>query len=102
MRSTLPRAPRALALAFTLALALIPNVAGAQSMGTLAGRVTSNGAPVNGAPVSASGGRSAVTHADGSYRLSLPAGRYAIRARLIGFITGTDSATITAGGTTTL
>jgi iron complex outermembrane receptor protein len=100
MKSTLPRALRAPAVAF--ALALLPPTAVAQSTGTLAGRVTSNGAPVVGATVSASVGRSAITRTDGTFRLTLPSGRYQVHARRIGFVTGTDSATITAGGTTTL
>jgi iron complex outermembrane receptor protein len=96
----LPRALRAPAVAF--ALALLPSIAAAQSTGTLAGRVTSNGAPVAGATVSAGAGRSATTRSDGSYRLTLPNGSYQVQARRIGFVTSTQSATITAGGTTTL
>jgi len=100
MQPTLPRALRASALAFALALA--PITAVAQSSGTIAGRVTSNSAPVVGATVSTTGGRSAITRSDGTYRLVLPAGRYQVNARRIGFVTATDSAIVTPGGTTTL
>jgi iron complex outermembrane recepter protein len=100
MKSTLSLAARALSLAS--ALALLPVLALAQSTGTLTGRVTSGGAALTGATVSSTGGRATLTRADGSYRLTLPAGRHQIRARLIGFVTATDSVTITAGSTATL
>ncbi len=99
MSSWLARTVRAHGLAFVLAL--LPSIAAAQGTGVLTGHVTAGGSPVNGATVSA-GSRSALTRADGSYRLTLPSGRYAVRARQLGFGTVTDSATITAGGTTTL
>ena len=100
MMSTHLRALRAPVVAF--ALAVLPTIAVAQTTGTLAGRVTSNGAPVVGATVTASGGRSALTRTDGRYRLTLPAGRYQVTARRIGLQTATASATITDGNTTTL
>ena len=93
-------AARALSLAF--ALALLPEAAAAQGAGTLAGRITSGGAPVSGATVSADAGRATLSRPDGSYRLTLPAGRQQVRVRLIGFVTRSDSVTIVAGSTTTL
>lgn len=41
-----------------------------------------------------------LTHSDGGYRVSAPAGRYAVRARLLGYAAVTDSVTISAGTTT--
>ena len=46
-------------------------------------------------------GRGTQTRADGSYRLTVPAGRYEVRARLFGYSSSRDSATITADQTTT-
>ena len=101
MKSSLHCVTRALGAAVLVAL-FSPHGVAAQSTGTLAGHVTSNGAPVSGATISATGGRYAVTRTDGSYRLTLPVGRYQVRARLLGFITATDSAVVTEGATTTL
>ncbi|MFI5256086.1 MAG: TonB-dependent receptor domain-containing protein [Gemmatimonadales bacterium] len=100
MDHTLSLTARALGLAS--ALVLLPAMAAAQTTGTVAGRVLSAGAPVNGATVTATGGRATLTRADGSYRLALPPGRHEVRVRLIGFVTARDSATVTAGATTTL
>lgn len=100
MKSSLPRALRALGA--MLVMALLPHTAAAQETGTLTGHVTANGAPVSGATISATGRRYVTSRADGSYRLTLPAGRYQVRARLLGYATATDSAVITAGRTTTL
>jgi iron complex outermembrane recepter protein len=89
------------ALRRALAAVVVPAVLMAQDTGTLVGRVTSGGAPVSGATVVAVGtGRGAQTRADGTYRLTLPPGRYEIRARLVGYTSMRDSATITAGTTT--
>jgi iron complex outermembrane receptor protein len=86
------------------ALVLLPAALRAQgSSGTLAGRVTAAGEPVAGAAVLIAGtGRGTQTRADGSYRITVPAGRYEVRTRLIGYSSGRDSATVTAGQTTTL
>jgi iron complex outermembrane recepter protein len=75
----------------------------AQSVGTLSGRVTGPaGEPVPGASVSAAGaGQTAIVRSDGSYQLRLPAGRYEIRARLVGYAQVADSVTIPASGTAT-
>ena len=74
----------------------------AQSVGTLSGRVTGPaGQPVPGASVSAGADHAAIVRSDGSYQLTLPAGRYEVRARLLGYAQITDSVTISAGGTAT-
>ena len=87
-----------------LALVLTTPIAGAQTgTGTLTGRVTAAGEGVPGATVVVTGaGRATQTRSDGSYRFTLPAGRYEVRARLIGYSSGRDSATIVADQTTTL
>ena len=100
MTYTTRLATRALCLAS--AIAWLPTPALAQTTGAVTGRVMSNGTAVNGASVSAAGGRATRSRADGSYRLTLAAGRHQVRARLIGFVTAGDSVTITAGGTATL
>ena len=83
-------------------VACIPTALFAQATGTLAGRVVSNGENLANATVVASGtGRGAQTHADGTFRLTLPAGRFEVRARLVGFSSVRDSVTIIAGQTTT-
>ncbi len=88
-------------LSAALALFLLPAALGAQ--GTLSGRVTAAGEPVSGAAVVITGtGRGTQTRSDGSYRITLPAGRYEVRTRLIGFSSGRDSATIVNDQTTTL
>ena len=52
--------------------------------------------------MSASGTQHAtVAHSDGTFQLALPAGRYEIRARLLGYSPSADSVTITAGATIT-
>ena len=86
-----------------VAFMLLPAELRAQGSGTLSGRVTAEGEPVAGAAVIVAGtGRGTQTRADGSYRMTVPAGRYEVRTRLIGYSTGRDSATITADQTTTL
>ena len=94
----------AVGAAAILSFMLLPASLRAQaSSGTLSGRVTASGEPVPGASVIITGtGRGTQTRADGSYRLTVPAGRYEVRTRLIGYTSGRDSATMTAGQTTTL
>jgi iron complex outermembrane recepter protein len=72
--------------------------------GNVTGRVTDEaGGPAQGASVLLMGTQyGAQVRSDGSYRLTAPAGRYAITARLIGYSSRTDSVTITAGGTATV
>ena len=93
----------AAAVRATLASTLLAAALHAQGRsGTLAGRVTASGEPVAGAAVLVAGtGRGAQTRADGSYRITVPAGRYEVRTRLIGYSSGRDSATVTADRTTT-
>jgi len=101
MASPIPSFP-ARTLGAIVAFLLLPLSLGAQS-GTLSGRVTAAGEPVSGAAVIVTGtGRGTQTRQDGSYRLTVPAGRYEVRTRLIGYSSGRDSATIVAGQTTTL
>jgi iron complex outermembrane receptor protein len=87
-----------------IVLLLAPSMLVAQaSTGTLAGRVTAGGEAVPGAAVVIMGtGRNTQTRPDGTYRLTLPTGRYEVRVRLIGYTSGRDSATISSGQTTTL
>src|SRR4051794_26396716 len=75
----------------------------AQSTGTISGRVVdAQGGPLQGAAVSLAGTtRGAIARSDGSYRLTTPAGRYEIRARLLGYTPRADSITITAGSDVT-
>ena len=83
---------------------LLPAAVAAQAAtGTVSGKVSANGDPVVGGTVVATGaGRGTQTRADGSYRLTLTVGRYELRARSVGFTSGRDSVTITAGGTATV
>ena len=76
---------------------------GAQSTGTISGRVVdAQGGPLQGASVSLAGTtRGAIVRSDGSYRLTAPAGRYEIRARLLGYTPRADSVTVGAGGDVT-
>jgi iron complex outermembrane receptor protein len=85
-------------------LFVVPIALAAQApSGVVTGRVTSAGAGVPGATVVASGiGRGAQTRSDGSYRLTLPAGRYELRARRVGYSSMRDSVTVGAGGTSTV
>jgi len=83
--------------------ALLPLELAAQSTGTVMGRVVDDaGSPVRGATVMLVGTQTGGTsRADGSYRLTAKAGRYAIVARLIGYKSQTDSVTVTPGATIT-
>jgi iron complex outermembrane recepter protein len=103
MASSLPSSSAG-SVAALLALLFLPATLVAQTgTGTLSGRVTAAGEPVSGAAVIVTGtGRGTQTRPDGSYRLTVPAGRYEVRTRLIGYSSGRDSATIVADQTTTL
>src|SRR3954469_1246185 len=86
-----------------LALVSLPLVLAAQSTGTVTGRVTSGGEGIAGAVVSAVGtARNVQTRTDGTYRLTLPPGRYEVRARALSYAAGRDSVTVTVGGTHTV
>src|SRR5690349_13172301 len=95
LKSSVPR--RAAFLAATLLLH--PLTLSAQSNGTIIGRVLdTQGAPLQGATVSLAGTpRGAIVRSDGSFRLTAPAGRYEIRARLLGYTPRSDSVTVSAG-----
>ena len=86
-----------------LAILLAPTLLSAQSTGTVSGRVLdTQGAPLQGASISLAGTkRGAIARSDGSYRLTAPAGRYEIRARLFGYTPSADSVTIRAGSDVT-
>ncbi|MDQ6830459.1 MAG: TonB-dependent receptor [Gemmatimonadota bacterium] len=79
-------------------------VAQASGSGTLVGKVTAAGGTeaIQGAVVQVSGTPSgALTNGAGTYRIVIPAGRYEVRVRFIGFGMARDSVTISAGQTTT-
>jgi iron complex outermembrane recepter protein len=82
---------------------LLPSWLAAQSTGTISGRVTdTQGGPLQGATVSLVGTtRGGIVRSDGSYRITAPAGRYEIRARLLGYTPRADSVTVTAGSSVT-
>ncbi|HUX32788.1 MAG TPA: carboxypeptidase regulatory-like domain-containing protein, partial [Gemmatimonadaceae bacterium] len=90
-------------LAVSSAVILSVASLGAQgTTGTLSGRVTDNAThqPINGATIS-TGTRGALTGVDGRYTMTLPAGTYTVRARMIGYGPEPRSVTVTAGQTTT-
>ena len=72
--------------------------------GTISGRVVGNGGePLQGATVNARGtARGTIVRADGSYAFTLPAGRYEVRARMLGYVARAESVTVTAGATTSV
>ncbi len=84
--------------------AFFPLLLSAQpTSGTVSGRVTSSGETIANAAVVAVGtGRGVQTRSDGGYRLTLPPGRYELRARAVGYTSARDSVTITSGGNTTV
>ena len=97
-----PRPP--LSSLLTLAALLLgAQTLAAQGTGTLSGRVSgSNGAPLAGASVTVAGAqRGALVRNDGTYQLTLPAGRHEVRVRLVGYMAALESVDITAGGMTT-
>src|SRR5690242_21547672 len=88
------------ALQKMIALSLfVPFPLAAQATGTISGRVLdSQGTPLQGASISLAGTtRGAIVRSDGSYRVTAPAGRYEIRARLLGYTPRADSVTVSAG-----
>jgi iron complex outermembrane recepter protein len=83
---------------------VVPAAATAQAIGTVTGRVTDGqtGEPLIGARIAVAGSISGtVTRANGSYRLSLPAGRYEVRVSAIGYGLTRAQVTVPAGGTVT-
>lgn len=99
------RAHRPLAAVVALcALLVSPLSLRAQGTGVLTGKVVEQGTSevVQGASISAVGTqRGALTRADGTYRFALPAGRYEIVARLLGYASKRVTVTIAAGQTVT-
>ena len=90
-------ARRAAAVAF-----VYPLLASAQRQnGELVGRVLAGDVAVPGAAIFASGGRVTLARVDGRYRMSLPAGRYEVRAQRIGYTSARDSFTVIPGQPTT-
>ncbi|MCU0617131.1 MAG: carboxypeptidase regulatory-like domain-containing protein [Gemmatimonadaceae bacterium] len=100
--------PRRLAACLLLALwsAWPPSTLPAQpATGTLTGRVTdaASGQPVAAAQISIVGTTNGtITSAEGQYSLRVPAGSVTIRVLRVGYSEQRQSATITAGQTTTL
>jgi iron complex outermembrane receptor protein len=83
-------------------LALNPLEATAQTTAILTGRVTDrqNGQPISGANVRAPGtGQGTVSRSDGTYRLSLPAGRQPLLVSYIGYTPQRDTVTVAPGET---
>jgi iron complex outermembrane recepter protein len=77
---------------------------GAQERGSLTGKVTESGSgsPVAGATIQVVGTTvGAIARADGSYRISLPPGRYEVRARLLGYEAVRDTVRIASGANVT-
>jgi len=75
----------------------------AGTAGTLKGRVTGpTGEGLPGAFVSTTDAtRGTIARGDGSFQFTLPAGRYEVQARLIGYAARRDTLTISAGAVTT-
>ena len=90
----------------SFALLAVPSLAQGQT-GTVTGTVTESraNAPVGGARVQALSATQVVaatqSRADGSYRLTVPAGTYTIVVNRIGYRPGNASATVAAGGSAT-
>ncbi|PYP12126.1 MAG: hypothetical protein DMD56_04975 [Gemmatimonadetes bacterium] len=90
---------RAHALPLYAALLVISPLA-AQQTGTVSGTVVAaeSGAPLSGVSVVIVGtARTVLTNEKGEYRLSVPAGAHAVRARLIGYEPGEQRVSVTAG-----
>jgi iron complex outermembrane receptor protein len=86
-------------------LAIAPQLATAQSTGTVEGRVTAaRGGPIGGAEVSVLGTEArAMTDSDGRYRLvQVPAGTRAVIAHMIGYGTQRRSITVSEGQSVTM
>ena len=81
-----------------------PAVLSAQARrnGVLLGRVLAGDVAVPSAAILVSGGRVTLARVDGRYQISLPAGRYAVRIRRVGYSIARDSVTIRDGQTTVL
>lgn len=85
-----------------VALLLCPLALPAQRQnGLLVGRVLSGDVAVPGAAIFVSGGRVTLARVDGRFQLSLPAGRYEVRAQRIGYSSARDTITVAGGQTAT-
>lgn len=87
------------------ALLVAPAALHAQAQtGMLMGRVLSGDVAVPSATIIARGvgARATLTRVDGRYRMTLPAGRYTVRASRIGYSSASDTVVVSAGGTATL
>src|SRR4051812_6526600 len=95
------RSISAVVISLTTTLLFVGSIASAQSAGTVKGRVTGpTGEPLPGATISASGtSRTVTVRSDGTYQITLPPGRYEVRARMPGFAVSADSATVSAATT---
>ena len=92
-----------LVLSCMFTLVTSSSVVWAQAAGVLRGRVVGpTGEALPGATISVAGSeRGAVARTDGSYQLSLQAGRYEVHARLLGYAERVDSVTMEEAKTTT-
>ncbi|MDB4879740.1 MAG: TonB-dependent receptor [Gemmatimonadetes bacterium] len=99
MTPCLTTAGRALRAAAALALLAPVSLAAQRQNGLLVGRVLSGDVAVPSATIYVSGGRVTLARVDGRFRMSLPAGRYEVRAQRLGYATSRDSVTIAAGQT---
>ncbi|MGI9078080.1 MAG: TonB-dependent receptor [Gemmatimonadaceae bacterium] len=89
--------------AITLTFVLLAAALEAQT-GSVTGRVTDaeSGQPISDVQVRVTGTlQGALTRSDGSYRLQVVPGRFAIRAYRVGYSARTDSVTVTGGGIVT-
>ena len=95
-RTGLSRVPLLFALLGLPATGLAQN-------GTVSGRVLgAGGEPLQGTSITASGtARGATARSNGAYSFSVPAGRYEVRARLLGYAAAAESVTVTTGSTAT-
>lgn len=96
-------------LRFLWAVALLAVVTPAGALfaqdGTISGQVSDGSLlqPLSGARVYVVGSpRGVLTGDDGRYRLTIPVGTYTLRAQYLGFETGEQTVTVTAGGTATI
>ncbi|MDQ6926121.1 MAG: TonB-dependent receptor plug domain-containing protein [Candidatus Eremiobacteraeota bacterium] len=98
----LAAAPLVLPSLALLSFAAAPRILGAQTVGTVDGRVTDagSGRPLENAQVSITGTTlGAITNSAGAYRINgVPARALELRARLVGFRPATRPVTVVAGG----
>jgi iron complex outermembrane recepter protein len=91
------------AAALLAGLAATATPLAAQATGTLSGTVThaSTGAPISGVVVRVIGGpQNAITRADGTYRMQLPAGSHEVQAGVLGFAMSSATVRVTTGQNT--